>query len=136
MNQTSLPEMREYWQRMGHQVRYFYPNPYVIAMKCTLIKLQKPKLSDLDRLRAIHVSGTKGKGSTCAFADAILRQRGLRTGLYTSPHLVEVRERIRLDGKPLPREMFAKYFFEVFGALQAVRRARIHLKYLESENIC
>ena len=47
-------------------------------------------------LRCIHVAGTKGKGSTCAFCAYILREAGLRVGLYTSPHLVDFRERIRI----------------------------------------
>lgn len=46
----------------------------------------------------LHVAGTNGKGSTAAFADAMLRAHGRSTGLYTSPHLVDVRERIRIDG--------------------------------------
>ncbi|KAI6669669.1 hypothetical protein NL676_004554 [Syzygium grande] len=50
-------------------------------------------------LKIIHVAGTKGKGSTCAFCEAILRKCGFRTGLFTSPHLMDVRERFRLDGK-------------------------------------
>jgi dihydrofolate synthase/folylpolyglutamate synthase len=54
------------------------------------------------RLRFLHVAGTNGKGSTCAMMDAILRAAGYRTGLYTSPHLVDFRERIRLDGAMIP----------------------------------
>jgi dihydrofolate synthase/folylpolyglutamate synthase len=49
-----------------------------------------------DRLRCIHVAGTKGKGSTCAFIAYILRQTGFKVGLYTSPHLKDFRERIRI----------------------------------------
>ena len=49
-----------------------------------------------------HVVGTNGKGSTSGFLEALARAHGLRTGLYTSPHLVGVRERIRLDGRMLP----------------------------------
>ncbi|KAF7146259.1 hypothetical protein RHSIM_Rhsim04G0108100 [Rhododendron simsii] len=49
-------------------------------------------------LKIIHVAGTKGKGSTCTFCEAILRECGFRTGLFTSPHLIDVRERFRLDG--------------------------------------
>lgn len=55
-------------------------------------------------LRFIHVAGTNGKGSVCAMLDAALRESGFRTGLYTSPHLVEFRERIRVDGGMIGRE--------------------------------
>lgn len=49
-------------------------------------------------LRCLHVAGTNGKGSVCAFAESVLRASGLRTGLHTSPHLVDFAERIRIDG--------------------------------------
>lgn len=68
---------------------------------------------DLRNLSVIHVSGTKGKGSTCAFTESILRHHGFKTGFFSSPHLVEVRERIRIDGEPLPRKKFAEYFWNV-----------------------
>ena len=58
-------------------------------------------LTDLDSLQVIHVSGTKGKGSTCAFCESILRQSGLKTGFFSSPHLVSVTERIRINGQPI-----------------------------------
>ncbi|RZO17515.1 MAG: bifunctional folylpolyglutamate synthase/dihydrofolate synthase [Verrucomicrobiaceae bacterium] len=48
----------------------------------------------------IHVAGTNGKGSTCAFMDSVLRASGYRAGLFTSPHLISFRERISLDGRP------------------------------------
>jgi dihydrofolate synthase/folylpolyglutamate synthase len=51
------------------------------------------------RFAAVHVAGTNGKGSVCALVERVLRAAGLRTGLYTSPHLVEFRERIRVDGR-------------------------------------
>ena len=50
-----------------------------------------------ERLRFIHVAGTNGKGSTCAFLESIYRAAGLRVGLYTSPHLVSFRERIQIN---------------------------------------
>jgi dihydrofolate synthase/folylpolyglutamate synthase len=53
---------------------------------------------------ALHVAGTNGKGSTCAFAEASLRAAGLRTGLYTSPHLNHFCERIRIGGAPISEE--------------------------------
>lgn len=49
----------------------------------------------------LHVAGTKGKGSTCHMLEAVLRAHGFRTGLYTSPHLEDIRERIRIDGEPI-----------------------------------
>jgi dihydrofolate synthase / folylpolyglutamate synthase len=52
-------------------------------------------------LRVLHVGGTNGKGSVAANLDAILQQAGLRTGLYTSPHLCTLRERIRVDGRAI-----------------------------------
>jgi len=52
------------------------------------------------RLRAVHIAGSKGKGSTCAFVAGILREAGFKVGLYTSPHLLDVRERIRILQRP------------------------------------
>src|SRR5437660_11671696 len=54
-----------------------------------------------DRLRIIHVAGSKGKGSTSAMLAAILVHAGYRTGLFTSPHLSRVEERIQVDGQPI-----------------------------------
>ena len=58
-------------------------------------------------LSFLHVAGTNGKGSVCAMLDAILRASGRRTGLYTSPHLVDFRERIRVDGEKIPLQAVA-----------------------------
>src|SRR5438552_16715091 len=49
--------------------------------------------------RSVHVAGTNGKGSVCALIERALRAAGLRTGLFTSPHLVDFRERIRMSGR-------------------------------------
>ena len=54
------------------------------------------------RARVIHVAGTNGKGSTCAFAESVARAAGYSTGLFTSPHLVEFNERIRVNGQMIP----------------------------------
>ncbi|KAL8670690.1 MAG: hypothetical protein Q9224_007657, partial [Gallowayella concinna] len=89
--------------------------------------------ADLDRLRPIHVAGTKGKGSTSAFVSSILTQYlpspsqpnplFNKIGLYTSPHLRFVRERIRINNEPISEELFAKYFFETWDQLDASARA-------------
>jgi folylpolyglutamate synthase len=93
--------------------------------------------SDLNRLNPIHVAGTKGKGSTCAFISSILSQYLpsansdlthspssqrppiSKIGLYTSPHLRSVRERIQINNTPLSEPLFTKYFFEVWDRLEA-----------------
>ena len=60
-----------------------------------------------EHLSFLHIAGTNGKGSVCAILDAILRASGRRTGLYTSPHLVDFRERIRVDGEKIPPQSVA-----------------------------
>ena len=60
--------------------------------------------------QSVHVAGTNGKGSTAAMLDSILRAAGLRTGLFTSPHLERINERIRLDGKDISDADFAATF--------------------------
>ncbi len=56
------------------------------------------------RIRVIHIAGTNGKGSTAALIAAVLTEAGYRTGLYTSPHLVDFRERMRIDGREISSE--------------------------------
>ncbi len=56
----------------------------------------------------LHVAGTNGKGSVCAVAERILRDAGIKTGLFTSPHLVTYRERIRVNGAMIPKEAVAE----------------------------
>ncbi|MCX7806222.1 MAG: bifunctional folylpolyglutamate synthase/dihydrofolate synthase [Planctomycetota bacterium] len=74
------------------------------------------------RLRCIHVAGTKGKGSTCAFAAAILQAAGIRTGLYTSPHLVDMRERIRVGDGMIPKDAFTRAIQAMYPHLEEMRR--------------
>ncbi|CAL9220396.1 unnamed protein product [Arabidopsis halleri] len=76
---------------------------------------------DIATLKVIHVTGTKGKGSTCTFTESILRNYGFRTGLLTSPHLIDVRERFRLDGVDISEEKFAAYFWWCYDRLKRCR---------------
>ena len=62
--------------------------------------------------RTIHVAGTNGKGSCSHTLAAILQEAGYRTGLYTSPHLVDFRERIRVNGQPVPEEYVIRFVEE------------------------
>ncbi|MDZ4787624.1 MAG: folylpolyglutamate synthase/dihydrofolate synthase family protein [Blastochloris sp.] len=61
----------------------------------------------------VHIAGTNGKGSTAAFLESICRHAGLRTGLYTSPHLVDFSERIRVAGVPIGREDVVRYTLKI-----------------------
>ncbi|KAF9569338.1 FolC bifunctional protein [Agrocybe pediades] len=94
-SEFAIPEMLEYLERIGYTPE------------------------QLNSLNVIHITGTKGKGSTSAFTESIIRHArpGWKTGLYTSPHLVAVRERIRINGAPISETEFAKYFFEVWDRL-------------------
>jgi folylpolyglutamate synthase len=96
MNETSLPEMREWLRRIN-----YIPE-------------------DLNRLNMIHVTGTKGKGSTCAFVSSILHHLfpEKTVGLFTSPHLKAVNERIQVNSTPICQELFARYFWEVWDRLE------------------
>jgi dihydrofolate synthase/folylpolyglutamate synthase len=67
-----------------------------------------------------HIAGTNGKGSTAAILESILRDAGLRTGLYTSPHLERINERIRLDGAPVSDEIFAAAWTRVHASIESL----------------
>ncbi|KEY65165.1 hypothetical protein S7711_04256 [Stachybotrys chartarum IBT 7711] len=89
LNAAALPEMGAWLRRAGYDA------------------------DALARIRHIHVAGTKGKGSVCAQATALLEQHGA-VGTYTSPHLVSPRERIAIGGKPVGQGVFARAFFEIW----------------------
>ncbi|MFC2150830.1 bifunctional folylpolyglutamate synthase/dihydrofolate synthase [Calditrichota bacterium] len=88
----------------------------------TLSELGNPQ----DDFKIIHIAGTKGKGSTAAMLASILQECGYRTGLYTSPHLITVRERIVVDGEEVSRVQFAE-------AMTTIRRATREL--LEEQSL-
>ncbi|GAA6013674.1 hypothetical protein JCM10207_004814 [Rhodosporidiobolus poonsookiae] len=94
---VQLREQVEYMQRIGYSA------------------------NDLNRMNVLHITGTKGKGSTSAFVSSLLTTLapGAKVGLYTSPHMVAVRERIRINGEPIAEETFARYFWEVWDKLEA-----------------
>ncbi|KAG4402659.1 hypothetical protein GLYMA_02G251400v4 [Glycine max] len=79
-----------------------------------MLELEEP----IANMKVIHVAGTKGKGSTCTFTESILRNCGFRTGLFTSPHLIDIRERFRLDGMEICEEKFLAYFWWCYDRLK------------------
>jgi folylpolyglutamate synthase/dihydrofolate synthase len=80
----------------------------------------------------IHITGTNGKTSTARMIDSLLRARGLRTGLFTSPHLTSMRERIGLDGEPLGARRFVELYQELLPYLAIVdERHETRLSFFE-----
>ncbi|POR38030.1 MICOS complex subunit MIC60 [Tolypocladium paradoxum] len=99
LNSAAIPEMLGWLRRAGYSPQ------------------------DLARMRHIHVAGTKGKGSVCAYATAMLRKCGA-VGTYTSPHLVSPRERIAINGEPVGQDEFARAFFEVWDRFTEAARTQ------------
>ncbi|TLZ56972.1 MAG: bifunctional folylpolyglutamate synthase/dihydrofolate synthase, partial [Methanobacteriota archaeon] len=69
------------------------------------------------RFKTVHVTGTNGKGSVCAYVASVLRKAGHRTGLYTSPHLVRFSERIQVDGREISDADVARIYQEMQPAI-------------------
>jgi len=81
-----------------------------------------------------HIAGTNGKGSTAAFLESILRRAGFRTGLYTSPHLERINERIRIAGEEISDDVFAEIFTRIHHLIEellATGKLRAHPTYFE-----
>ena len=74
-----------------------------------------------DGFRSIHVAGSDGKGSTCAFIESVLRIAGIRTGLFTSPHIVRPNERIRVCGKDVDDDTFIDLAERVRSVIDEMR---------------
>lgn len=81
-----------------------------------------------DKLKCIHVAGTNGKGSVCAIISTILTDAGIKTGLYTSPHIFNYTERIKINGVDISKEDFANY---VFNICDVADKNNIHLTEFE-----
>ena len=83
---------------------------------------------------SVHIAGTNGKGSTAAFLESILRHTGCRTGLYTSPHLERINERIRINGEEIADGTFASAFSRIQSTIEqllASGKLRAHPTFFE-----
>lgn len=85
-------------------VRYNSQNFDLDRMRTLLKKLGNPQ----DQFRSVHVAGTKGKGSTCAMVASMVEAAGYKVGLYTSPHLIDIRERFQINGHMISTADFAR----------------------------
>lgn len=117
----NFEQAREYlhsfvdFERRGFR-RHFADLVNLDTIRALLEGLGNPQ----ERLAVLHLAGTKGKGSTAALAEAALREAGYRTGLYTSPHLLSMRERIRLEGKPISERRVVQLVRAVQPVVEAV----------------
>ena len=87
-----------------------------------------------DSYPSVLIAGTNGKGSVAAMLEAILRAAGLRPGLYTSPHLIEINERIQVGGTPAPPQDFAALFTSLHSRIESLLasgRLQFHPTYFE-----
>ena len=93
------------------------------------------------KLKLIHVAGTNGKGSTCAHIECILRGNGYKVGLYTSPHLINFNERIRVNGFPIKNDEIISFIKNVDTAIQKIDSTffevttAMALKYFQDHNV-
>ena len=104
------------YEKLGFR-RHFAGEISLLSMAQLLTLLGDPQ----DGLRFIHIAGTKGKGSVAALVEAILRAAGYTTGLFSSPHLVSFRERIRVNGVPVSEDDMARLVATVQPAIEEVR---------------
>lgn len=111
-------EALQFWfGRVNYEQRSPKPSDLKLdRMRALLERLDNPQR----RLRCVHIAGSKGKGSTAAMLAAILQQSGYRTGLFTSPHLCRVEERIQIDGQPISGTDLAALMTHIAPAVAAM----------------
>ena len=80
---------------------------------------------DIHKLKYVHVTGSKGKGTTCFYVESALRKYGLKTGLFVSPHLQNLCERFRINGKSISKETYLKHFRVVWDVLQDIKNRKV-----------
>ncbi|MDR1599672.1 MAG: bifunctional folylpolyglutamate synthase/dihydrofolate synthase [Oscillospiraceae bacterium] len=100
-----------------HDTRYRGGKDGLNHMRRLMSALGSPQ----DRLKCVHIAGTNGKGSVCAFTQAVLRCAGYKTGLYTSPYLQAFNERIRVDGVNIPDADLIRLTSRVAVVVEALR---------------
>lgn len=111
-----------------HSLERFGIQPGLERIRTLCRQLGDPQ----DSLRFVHVAGTNGKGSTCTEIASVLTQAGYRTGLYTSPYVIEFRERIRLDGEMIAPEDLIEATEKVRSAVDLLSREGVAITEFEA----
>ncbi len=105
---------------------------YKKSLKLNRMKSLSERLGNPhEGIKAIHVAGTKAKGSVTSFINSILMNAGYKTGMYTSPHLISFRERIRLDGEPISEENLARLVAKIYPHAQDMAKKNKRPTYFE-----
>lgn len=92
-------------------------------------RLENPQ----NQMKVVHVAGTNGKGSVCAYLDSMFRRGGYHVGLFTSPHLVKINERFKIDGRMITDEQFVDAFEKVTKVISEARADGLdHPSYFET----
>ncbi len=130
MKKQSINTFEEAWRYLNETPRFTSKN----SMEDTRAFLHR--LGDPDRqMKLIHVAGTNGKGSVCAYIRSILEAAGFRVALFTSPHLVDIRERFVIAGELVSREDFLRAFLRIYRMLDQdapeAGRPAYHPSYFE-----
>ena len=111
-----------------HAVQWAGHKPGLTRTRTLLAALGDPH----KQLRFVHVAGTNGKGSVCAYMQAILLFEGKRVGFFTSPHLVKLNERIRINGKDIDDDTFCRIFAKVRQVAEELEKEGLeHPSYFE-----
>src|SRR5579871_6846324 len=113
--------------REALQQFYFQPGAHTYTLE-RMVQLMDHLGNPQNELRVIHVAGTSGKTSTSYFAAALLQAAGLQTGLTVSPHVVEMNERLQINGQPLPEADFCQALDAFIGLVQA---SKLHPSFFE-----
>jgi len=94
-----------------------------------------------NKFKSIHIAGTNGKGSVCHMIASILKEAGFRTGLFTSPHLMDFRERIKINGKMIPEDYVVSFVKNTKNLMDSIQpsffemTAAMAFNYFEKEKV-
>ncbi len=121
----NYPESVQFLYALGNEVK-------TIKLGLDRIRILLDALGNPQRAyKVVHVAGTNGKGSVCAMIDAGLRAANVRTGMFTSPHLIEPTERIQIDGMPVSQAEFERAFNAIHETAEKLN-LDVHPTYFET----